>query len=93
MVQIRNRERLKRKMRDILIGRGLEGLTQTKLISKCRTYNPKTNPNGFTGDDIRAILKDWKIRGLVQRFETQEGYSKKPSNVWRALEDIKLARL
>lgn len=93
MVQIKNRERLKQKMKQVLIGGGLEGVAQTKIIAKCRTYNTKANPNGFKGEDIRNILSDWRIRGLAQRFDVQQGYSKKPTRIWRATEDIKLGRL
>lgn len=93
MVQIKNRERLKYKMRQILIGGGLEGISQTEIITKCRTYNTKANPNGFKGEDIRNILSDWRIRGLAQRFDVRQGYSKKPTRIWRATADIKTARL
>lgn len=76
-----------------MISGGLNGINQSMIIQKCRTYNTKSNPNGFTGDDIRDILKDWKQRGLVQCFVVTEGYSKKPTRVWRATEDIKSDRL
>lgn len=93
MVQIKNRQRLKQKMKQLLIGGGLVGIAQTEIIQKCRTFNSKANPNGFTGDDVRDILADWKSRGLVQRFDISQGYSKKPTRVWRATEDIKTGRL
>ena len=93
MAQIKNRQRLKAKMRQLLIGSGLEGLAQTVIIQKCRTYNTKANPNGFTGEDVRNILADWRIRGYVQRFDVQQGYAKRPTQIWRATEDIKTGNL
>lgn len=80
-------------MRRLLIGAGLQGLPQSSIIQKCRTYNTKSNPNGFSGEDIRIVLSDWRIRGYVQRFDVQQGYAKKPTRVWRATEEIKTGRL
>jgi len=80
-------------MRRLLIGAGLKGLAQMQIIQKCRTYNSKANPNGFTGEDVRSVLDDWRIRGYVQRFDVQQGYAKKPTRIWRATEEIKTGRL
>lgn len=77
----------------MLINGGLTGIAQNEIVQSCKTYNKKSNPNGFTGDDIREILQDWKVRGLVQLFKVRAGYSKKPSNMWRATQDIRTARL
>jgi hypothetical protein len=93
MTQVKNRQRLKIKIRQLLIGGGLEGISQTTLIQKCRTYNSKANPNGFTGEDVRHILKDWKQRGLVQLFDIHKGYAKKPTHIWRATDEIISGRL
>lgn len=89
MARVRNLQRLKNKMKNLLIGAGLEGLSQKTIVQKCRTYNTKANPNGFTGDDVREVLSLWRRNGLVQRFDQQIGYAKKPTRIWRATEDIK----
>lgn len=80
-------------MKRLLISAELNGIPQSKILLKCRTYHASSNPNGFTCDDIREILNDWKLRGLVQRFEIREGYAKKPTRIWRATNDIKGAEL
>jgi hypothetical protein len=80
-------------MKEILISGGLVGIDQSVLITQCRTYNTKKNPNGFTGKEIREILTEWRIRAWVQRFEVRKGYAKKPTNVWRATNEIKSARI
>lgn len=75
---------MKRKLKRILVNQGLEGIPQTKLIRKLRTYNVNTNPNGIKGEDVREVLEDWRIKQLVQVFKKQEGLAKKPSLIWRA---------
>lgn len=80
-------------MRRLLIAAELDGLAQTKIIAKCRTHHTVSNPNGFKGDDIRDVLELWHRNGYVQRFDVQEGYSKKPTRIWRATVELKNARL
>jgi hypothetical protein len=93
MSLIKNKERLKQKMKYLLISAGLEGLSQTDIIAKCRTHHTKVNPTGFTGQDIREVLSDWKLRGLAQRFDVRQGFAKKLTRIWRATNSIKVANL
>lgn len=83
---IKNRIRLKTKMKNELMSKGLEGYPQTPFILKVRTKLFKTV-------DILEILKDWKTRGLVQNFYVKTSTSKKPVSVWRATTKILEERL
>lgn len=72
-----NRMRLKRKLRNELMSRGVEGYPHSDLIMKCRTHI-------FKGSDIIEILEDWRSRDLVQKFHVKTKTSKKPVIYWRA---------
>jgi len=78
----------KLRMREKLIASGLEGMSQSDIIAQCRTYNRKTNAEGFTGQDVRNVLYNWRIKGLVQQFKIRKGYAKKPTNIWRATKSL-----
>jgi len=77
MSQVQNRMRLKRKIRQELISKGVEGYHQTLLVDKCRT-------KVFSGQVVKEILEDWRTRNLVQKFLIKVNTSKKPITVWRA---------
>jgi hypothetical protein len=76
--------RMKRKLRLMLLAAGLEGLSQTRIKEKCRTYHGKANPNGVTVQQINATLDEWRARHLVQLFEDRVGFAKRPTRIWRA---------
>ncbi len=69
-----------------MITKSLEGYPHAEFIQKCRTKLFKT-------DDIVEILTDWKIRGLVQKFEVKIATSKRPVSIWRATDKILSERL
>jgi hypothetical protein len=85
------KQNLKRKMKATLINSGTEGISQTELIWKHRTYRVKDNPRGITGEEIKEILEDWRVKGYVQRFEIKRG--KKPKRIWRATRTILTSEL
>lgn len=93
MTSAQAHQRMKIKLRRVLISAGLEGMSQRDLTSKCRTYNPKSNRNGATVADVVDVLNDWRVRKWVQVFSVTKGYSKKPTRVWRATTDLKNARI
>lgn len=77
MAQIRSILRLKAKLRQELLGAGLDGYKHVDLILKCRTKI-------FKQPEIMEILNDWNNRDLIQRFEVRMAHSKKPVTIWRA---------
>ena len=81
-----SRLRLKKKLQQVLILAGAEGITQTDLINKTRTKLYKR-------PDIEEILRDWKVRDLVQSFEIKVKTSKRPVKIWRATALIRTERL
>lgn len=79
-------------MKHMLINAETDGLAQSHLYKKCRTYNKKSNPDGIKTEDLANILSDWQHKGYVQCFVVRFGYAKKPTRVWRALIGIKRMR-
>jgi len=88
MARFKDRNRLRTKIKNILVNAELEGISQRDLTRKTITYNRTKNPNGFKRADIITILQDWKNRGMAQRFDIRVGYSKKPTRMWRATQSI-----
>ena len=86
MNQIRDRSRLKNKIKLLLVNAEQEGMMHTTLIDKCRTRD-------FPAEEIRNILQDWNTRQLVQCFEVKKDHSKKPVMIWRATRLILTERL
>ncbi len=84
--------RVKTKLKHMLINAEMEGLSQTVIYKKCRTYNKKTNPDGINTEHLEDILSSWKHKGYVQCFVVRFGYAKKPTRIWRALAGIKFMR-
>lgn len=64
------------KIREILLGRGTQGIGQNDLNQLVRTKI-------FTRDDMNTILEEWEGRGWVQKF-VSTGMSKHPKIIWRA---------
>ena len=86
MNQIRDRSRLKNKIKNLLTEAESEGIIHTTLIDKVRT-------RAFPAEEIRTILQDWNTRQLVQCFEVKLATSKKPVKIWRATRLILTERL
>ena len=72
-----NRSVLRQKIKRVLLSAGASGISQTKLIAKCRTHIWKR-------EHIEEILGDWLIREYVQQFLIKTETSKKPVKIWRA---------
>ena len=85
MSRIYSHIRLKRKLREKLIGSGADGISQHQLMQQCRTRL-------FKIADIEEILEDWRGKDWVQKFYTTQSHSKKPVIIWRATQLIVLAR-
>jgi len=82
----RNLNRLKEKMKYILVSAGTMGVPHSTLIQKCRTKI-------YVSERLREVLGDWESRNLVQSFEVNMAHSKRPVKVWRATTLITLERL
>lgn len=86
MTQIRDRSRLKNKIKNLLVEAEDRGIPQTVLVDKCRT-------KAFPAEVIRTILYDWSTRRMAQCFEIKQSHSKKPVHIWRATQLILTERL
>ena len=72
-----SRDRLRRKVRQILIEAGTAGIAQTKLVDKCRTKIWKRQ-------DIMDILGSWLAASYVDKYRVKMKHSKRPVIIWRA---------
>jgi hypothetical protein len=68
--------RYTQKLRHILLGAGLEGISQFHLNQKSRTRI-------FSVSDMMEVLEEWESREWVQKFKTQL-FAKRPTTIWRA---------
>ena len=64
------------KIRQLLLGAGLEGISQYHLNQKTRTRH-------FSVEDMETVLSDWEEKEWVQKFKVQL-FAKKPTTMWRA---------
>ena len=68
--------RYKTKLRHILLGAGLEGISQFNLNQKMRTRH-------FDVSDMNSILAEWEEKEWVQQFKLTM-FTKRPTTMWRA---------
>lgn len=71
-----SRHRYATKLRQLLLGAGLEGISQYHLNQKSRT-------RAFSVSDMEEVLEDWLAKQWVQKFKVQL-YAKRPTTMWRA---------
>lgn len=69
-------QRYRQKLRQILLGAGLDGISQHKL-------NQKTKTLVWSTDTMIPILDEWERLQWVQKFTIRDR-SKRPMTVWRA---------
>ena len=81
MTRIYQKQHIKRKLRETLIGAGVEGISQYNLTQKCRTKNHSI-------EDINEILHQWLTLNYVQKFIVNASHSKRPVTIWRATQLI-----
>lgn len=64
------------KIRTLLLGAGLDGVTQYDL-------NQATRTRTFNSTSLLQVLEEWEGKKWVQRFKTHI-YGKRRTTVWRA---------
>lgn len=76
MANFANHHRYMSKIRTILLGAGIEGISQYHLNQKVRT-------KFFDVNDLNLILDEWEKREWVQKFKMNK-WAKRPTVIWRA---------
>lgn len=76
MPNFANHHRYMVKVRQLLLGAGIEGISQYNLNQAVRT-------RAFNVEDLMLILNEWEKREWVQQFKMKL-WAKRPTTIWRA---------
>lgn len=76
MAKFASKHQFATKIRRLLLGAGIDGITKYHLNQKVRT-------RFFSVTDLDEILNEWEKRGWVQQFKVHK-WTKRPITIWRA---------